>query len=231
MDEGNSVVLTAQHLSKTYWMPKPVRVLKDVSLAVERGQSIAIMGRSGEGKTTLLHILGTLEPFESGVLSLANEEVSTRNACSLRNRHIGFVFQAFHLLDHYTALENILMPWRIARRSSGTGSAGMKRALELLEKVDLSHRAHFQTKLLSGGEKQRIALARALMNDPDVLLADEPTGNLDHQTSQQIQDLLFRSCEELGKALIVATHDIALAQRCHKKFLLQDGLLSLPNVI
>jgi lipoprotein-releasing system ATP-binding protein len=224
---SNTVVLKADKISKVFRHPSDVFILKNVSLELRQGDSVAIMGRSGEGKTTLLHILGTLEQFTDGKLYIADQPVSSANTCAVRNRHIGFIFQSFHLLDHCTALENVLMPAKIGRQSVRKGAPAYKRAVFLLDTVGLSSRAHFQTKLLSGGEKQRVAIARALINDPDIILADEPTGNLDSQSSQQIQDLLFGCCAKLNKSLIVVTHDEGVASRCHRTYRLSGGVLQL----
>lgn len=225
LERDNFVLLQAKDICKEYSGTSPVSILKNVSLLLRRGDSVAIMGRSGEGKTTLLHILGTLETPSHGTLSIAQQEAGRHNYAQLRNKHIGFIFQSFHLLEHYTTLENVLMPAKIARQPVGSRSVAYQRASQLLDRVGLSPRSHFQTKLLSGGEKQRAAIARALMNDPDIILADEPTGNLDHTTSQQVQDLLFDCLKEAGKALVIVTHDKALAARCHYRYQLQEGCL------
>ena len=223
------IVLKADGICKAFYQPVKVPILKGVCLEAYQGESVAIMGRSGEGKSTLLHILGTLEQPCSGFLTIADHDVSSFNKAKLRNRHIGFVFQAFHLLDDYTVLDNILMPARIARKNIGKNSAMYKQALTLLESVGLLDRAHFNTKLLSGGEKQRAGIARALCQDPDIILADEPSGNLDHTTSLGIQDLLLNFAKQHNKALIVVTHDQNLANRCDKIYHLQDGLLHLQS--
>lgn len=190
-----------------------------------RGETVAIMGRSGQGKSTLLQILGTLEKPCSGELTIAGQTISRFNCGKIRNQHIAFIFQSFHLLEDYTALENILMPARIARRSISVNSDAYKHALDLLERVGLPDRAHFNTKLLSGGEKQRVAIARALCNDPDIIFADEPSGNLDKQTAQDIHQTLLNFAHEKGKTLIVVTHDPDLAALCSKKFILEKGEL------
>ncbi len=183
------------------------------------------MGSSGEGKSTLLQILGTLEAPTSGDLIIAGKSVSEHPSPLLRNKHIGFVFQGFNLLDNYSVLQNVLMPALIKGDSIHKNSAAYNRACALLEKVGLTHRLHFSTKLLSGGEKQRVGLARALCNDPEILLADEPSGNLDHETSNRIHELLIHSVKDLNKSLIVVTHDELLAELCDKKLILCDGNL------
>lgn len=218
------MILQAKNLRKTFLTPEPVEILKGVSLELDRNESLAITGRSGEGKTTLLHILGTLEPFDSGELFIAGQPIS--NPAQLRNQQIGFIFQAFNLLEDFTALENVLMPARIARQNP-SASYG----LELLRKVSLEHRAHFPAKLLSGGERQRVAIARALCNNPSILFADEPSGNLDQANADAIGHLLFDLVRTEGTALVLVTHDPALASRCTRQYTLASGRLSSTAVI
>lgn len=219
-------VLKASDLSKTYKTPIDITILDKVSLEVFPGETVAIVGKSGEGKTTLLHLLGSLEEPTSGTIEICGERVSPHNSPLLRNKHIGFVFQAYHLLEECSVLENILMPARIGQQKTNPGSFAYQRALELLKDVGLSHRALFPAKRLSGGEKQRVAIARALINDPSIILADEPSGNLDHAHSQAIYTLLLNEAQKRDKALVVVTHDLALASRCQKTYSLQDGRLS-----
>lgn len=187
------------------------------------------MGTSGEGKSTLLQILGTLEAPTSGDLLIAGKSVLNTPLSILRNRHIGFVFQAFNLLEDYTVLQNVLMPALIGGKGIGKHSEAYSRALYLIERVGLKQRLHFHTKLLSGGEKQRVALARALCNDPEIILADEPSGNLDHNTSSHIHALLMEAVKEFNKALIVVTHDDTLAALCDRKLILCNGYLNKEN--
>jgi lipoprotein-releasing system ATP-binding protein len=208
------MILRAKSLSKSY--PK-VKVLSDISLTVAPGESVAICGRSGSGKTTLLHILGTLEEPDSGELEIGGQKLTRASASRLRNTQIGFVFQAYNLLEDFTTLENVLMPARIARRPFDR-----KKGLELLALVGLEERADFPAKLLSGGERQRVAIARALCNDPVLILADEPTGNLDRANARKIGEILI----SLNKSLILVTHDPELAALCHKKYTLADGQLA-----
>lgn len=215
-------LLKAHKLKKSFNIPNRVTILDEVDLTVERGETVAIMGRSGEGKSTLLHILGTLEPPSDGLIEIAGKPVSLSTVSAIRNQHIGFVFQSFHLLEDYTVLDNILMPARIGRKSVTKSSVAKERALHLLNEVGLVHRAEFFTKQLSGGEKQRVAIARALCNDPDLILADEPSGNLDRQTAEMIHDLLLKS----GKTLIIVTHDHSLANLCQKRYVLSNGKLN-----
>ena len=217
-------VLKAKNLSKTFG--SDLTVLHDISLEVLPGETLAIIGKSGEGKTTLLHLLGTLEKPTAGSIEVCGEVATAQNSPLLRNTHIGFVFQAYHLLEECTVLENVLMPARIGNVDVQPGSAAHARALQLLEEVGLSHRAKFPAKLLSGGEKQRAAIARALINNPSIILADEPSGNLDHAHSQAIYKLLFDEAHQRNKALVVVTHDLTLASQCQKTYALQDGKLS-----
>jgi lipoprotein-releasing system ATP-binding protein len=214
-------ILKGSQLYKTFHYPTQISLLNGVDIAIQPGESVAIMGRSGEGKTTLLHILGTLLPQTSGTLEIAGKSTK-KDPLSIRNQHIGFVFQGFHLLEEESAFENVLMPAKIARRSQQF----KQRAQDLLCQVGLEERSHFNVKQLSGGEKQRVAIARALCNHPDLILADEPTGNLDRQTAQNIHDILFSFVKKEGKALLVVTHDPSLAALCDKTLYLSGGLLS-----
>lgn len=219
------VILSAQNLHKSFYNPVKVSILDGVDLEVHRGETVAIMGRSGEGKSTLLHILGTLERPCKGTLTISGEELGLRNTSYVRNSHIGFVFQSFHLMEDYSVLENVMFPARIARKSASRVSPSYKRAHELLELVGLQDRAHFNAKQLSGGEKQRAAIARAMMNDPALLLADEPSGNLDNTTAESIHHLLLNFAKVQNKSLIVVTHDQALADLCDRKLILKDKKL------
>ncbi len=218
-------VLKAANLHKKYTAPLPVNILMGVDLEVYNGETIAILGRSGEGKSTLLQVLGTLEPPTDGALAIAGLNVSSFNKSKLRSRHIGFIFQSFHLLEDFTVRENVLMPASIARRATGEGSSAAKQAAELLQLVGLSHRADHLAKLLSGGEKQRTAIARALLNNPDLILADEPTGNLDRKTADDIHKLLIGYVKERGNSLIVVTHNEEFAALCDKRYYLSQGKL------
>lgn len=214
------IILSASKLKKKFKTPEPVEILSDISLDVRVGESIAITGRSGEGKTTLLHILGSLEPFDSGELIIAGQSLQSNIAPKFRNSRIGFIFQAFNLLEDFTALENVLMPARIARQPFDR-----EKGKRLLSLVGLQHRADFSAKLLSGGERQRVAIARALCNDPDLLFADEPSGNLDHANADAVSNLLFDLVGSSQKTLILVTHDMELAARCDRKLCLCQGKL------
>jgi lipoprotein-releasing system ATP-binding protein len=218
-------ILKAKNISKSYKTPHEVCIIKDISLQIMRGETIAILGPSGVGKSTLLNILGTLEQPTRGSLEISNKNTSYDNLDILRNHHIGFIFQSYHLLEEYTSLDNVLMPAKIGRKKTSSHSHAFQRAIMLLDRVGMAHRSSFLTKLLSGGEKQRIAIARALCNDPDIILADEPTGNLDEHNSRLIQTLLIECAKEFHKALIVVTHHQELAKLCDKRFLLKEGIL------
>ncbi len=219
-------LISAKDIRKTFRHPSKVELLKGISLDLLPEKSMAIMGASGEGKTTLLHILGTIEQADSGALAICGEGVRKKHAHRIRHQHIGFIFQAFSLLEDFTAIENILMPARIGRKSVSKKSAAYQQAEELLEVVDMKSRAHYPAKLLSGGEKQRIAIARALFNDPDIILADEPSGNLDHENSMIIHSILMELVKKMKKGLIVVTHDDELAHLCDEIFLLKGGILT-----
>lgn len=225
MEENKHIILRAHKIRKTYYHPVKVSVLQDINLTVCKGEAVAITGRSGEGKSTLLQLLGTLEDPCDGILEIANMPVTYRNKSLIRNRHIAFIFQSFHLLEDYTAIENVLMPARIGRKDISKGSVSYKQGWRLLELVGLADRAHFHTKLLSGGEKQRVAIARALCNDPDLILADEPSGNLDRQTAGSIHELLLGFAREEKKSVVIVTHDQELAGLCDKQYVLHGGVL------
>ncbi len=202
-----------------------VEVLNHVDLAVLRGEVVAIVGASGAGKSTLLHLLGALDEPTGGDILLdgnAYATLSQEQRDELRNRHIGFVFQFHHLLREFTALENVMMPLLIAGWSEDRARS---RAEELLAAVDLAGRMAHRPAQLSGGEQQRCAVARALVHDPRVLLADEPSGNLDRVNSERLNALLFGLARELETSLIVVTHNPALAQRADRTLLLENGRL------
>lgn len=223
------IILRATDIKKEFSSPARVCVLEGISLSVKRGTAVAIMGKSGEGKSTLLHILGTLEKPTGGELEICGIRVQPRLHDPLRNQHLGFVFQSYNLLEEYSVLDNVLMPAKIGRINVQKSSPAYNHAMQLLEKVGLSSRAHFLAKLLSGGEKQRTAIARALCNDPEILLADEPSGNLDHQHSKSIHQLLIELTKQRGKTLIVVTHDEELASLCDEVFVLKSGNLYTSN--
>jgi ABC-type lipoprotein export system ATPase subunit len=224
----SDTVLYAKDIQKSYYDPKRVNVLKDISIEIKKGQTLAIKGASGEGKTTLLHILGTIEKPSSGILKINNQAIDNRaNINKIRNRDIGFIFQAYNLLEDLTVIENLLMPIRIARKNISKTGSFYQKAIDLLKSVKLIDRKDFPSKVLSGGEKQRLAIARALINDPKLILADEPSGNLDHDNSKIIHSLLINCVKKYNKSLLIVTHDDELSSLCDKVFLLKDGILSL----
>lgn len=219
-------ILSAKKITKTFFTPLPLSILKGIDLELFPEEAIAILGKSGEGKSTLLHILGTLDNSSSGSLEIHGKEIAKQNLANLRNQQIGFVFQQAHLLEEETLLNNILMPAKIARLNTSPSSPLFHRAIDLIEQVNLRPRLNTPCKLLSGGEKQRAAIARALLLKPSILLADEPSGNLDSVHSQIIQDLLLSCVKKEKKSMIIATHDASFASRCDRVLFLKDGFLS-----
>ena len=218
------MILEARNIRKVFEGIESLEILKDISLTVLPGKSIAIIGKSGSGKSSLLHILGTLDTPTSGDLVICKKKAFL-HAEELRKKHIGFVFQSFHLLEDSTLLENILMPAKILRQKTHSSSPAFAKASELLEFVGLASKAHSPVKTLSGGEKQRASIARAFCNDPDLLLVDEPTGNLDQANALLVQNLLLDCCKKRGKSLILVTHDEEFAALCDEVFVLKEGLL------
>lgn len=215
------MIISAEHIVKSFGK---LQVLKAVDFSVSEGEVVAIMGASGAGKSTLLQILGTLLSPDSGSLSIGGTDVlhlSEKALSAFRNQQIGFVFQAHHLLPEFTALENVMIPALIGGSSSAEAK---KRALELLETVGLSKRSSHKPSELSGGEQQRVAIARALMQQPAILLADEPTGNLDSRTKEEIHKLFFSLRDQLGQTIVLVTHDPALAALCDRNLEMKDGL-------
>lgn len=200
-----------------------LEVLHGVTMSVERGEIVSIVGASGAGKTTLLQIIGTLMEADSGSVTIdgiSPKGLSDAKLSEFRNKHIGFVFQFHHLLAEFTAKENVMMPMLIAGVAKAEAS---KRALELLALVNMSHRTEHKPSALSGGEQQRVAIARALANNPSVVLADEPTGNLDSATREEIQSLFFDLRDRLGQTFIIVTHDETLAEHSDRKIVMSDG--------
>lgn len=200
-----------------------LEVLHGVSMSVKRGEIVSIVGASGAGKTTLLQIIGTLMETDGGSVTIdgiSPLKLSDNALAEFRNKHIGFVFQFHHLLAEFSARENVMMPMLIAGKSNKEAS---ERALELLSLVGMSHRREHKPSALSGGEQQRVAIARALANNPSVVLADEPTGNLDTATREEIQQLFFDLRDRTGQTFIIVTHDETLAEQSDRKIVMSDG--------
>jgi lipoprotein-releasing system ATP-binding protein len=226
------IVLEAVDLTKMFLGGDggTITVLDGTSLQVARGEMVAIVGASGAGKSTLLHLLGALDRPTRGYVSLAGEPLNARSdddLSALRNRSVGFVFQFHHLLREFTALENVMMPLRIAGWPIGRAR---DRARGLLDRVGLGARTQHKPAALSGGEQQRTAVARALAIDPIVLLADEPSGNLDHANSERLHDLFAELSTDLETAMVIATHNRSLASRADRTLLLEDGRLNDTDV-
>jgi lipoprotein-releasing system ATP-binding protein len=222
--------LEARGIVKSYMVGEgPLTVLRDLDLAVEAGEMLAIVGASGVGKSTLLHVLGGLDRVDAGTVSVASTTLTglpDADVVAFRNRHVGFVFQFHHLLPEFTALENVEMPMRIARLPAPECRA---RATELLERVGLRERLAHRPGMLSGGEQQRVAVARALVMKPSMLLADEPTGNLDEHTAESLHVLLADMHKLHGLTSVIATHNPRLAAACDRVLRLVDGRLVAPD--
>lgn len=220
----NDPLLSAKGIHKTYLLGKrALEVLRGVDLELSRGDFLALRGASGAGKSTLLYLLGGLDTPNQGQIQLAGRnlaELSRRELASLRNKEVGFIFQAYYLLPELDALENVCLPARMARRSA---SQAEERGRQLLERVGLKDRIEHKPYELSGGEQQRVAIARALINEPDLILADEPTGNLDSHTGEEIINLLVELRAEKQTTLVMATHDARVAARAPRVIELVDG--------
>jgi lipoprotein-releasing system ATP-binding protein len=220
-------VLEVQGLSKQYATPAgPLTVLAGIDLRLDAGDSLAVVGPSGSGKSTLLHILGALDPPTAGTVRLAGTDpyaLDDRRLAAFRNRQVGFVFQDHHLLPQCSVLENVLIPTLVAEDGDADPRA---RALELLDQVGLSHRLHHRPAELSGGEKQRVSVARALVRHPTLVLCDEPTGNLDHESTHAVADLLLGLHRSQRTILIIVTHNLDLSRRFAATCRLADARLS-----
>ena len=224
---NDAPILIAQNVHKTYIMgERRLEVLRGVSLSVQRGEFLALRGASGAGKSTLLHLIGGLDSPDAGEIFFKNQNLakfSEGELTQFRNRRVGFVFQAYHLLPELTALENVCLPARVARISAAPAE---KRGRDLLSRVGLKERTEHKPSELSGGEQQRVAIARALVNEPELLLADEPTGNLDSHTGGEIIELLKKLSVENHMTLIIATHDAKVAAHAQRVIELADGRIA-----
>ena len=223
-------LLSSQNISKFYQEGnQQTEVLKQVSFSMQPGELVAIVGSSGSGKSTLLHTLGGLDQPSSGEVFINGQSLQkmTPNALAkLRNQYLGFVYQFHHLMADFTALENVMMPMLIGRQNKGEAQS---RAEQMLSAVGLQHRISHRPSALSGGERQRVAIARALVNNPALVLADEPTGNLDHKTTESIFELIQQLNQEKQIAFLLVTHDLSLAEKLNRRLIMQDGVLREEN--
>ncbi|MFQ1015411.1 lipoprotein-releasing ABC transporter ATP-binding protein LolD [Avibacterium paragallinarum] len=222
----NKILLSCQGLSKVYQEGEnQTQVLKAVSFSMAEGELVAIVGSSGSGKSTLLHTLGGLDQPSSGEVFIKGQSLQKASAnelAKLRNQHLGFVYQFHHLMADFTALENVMMPMLIGKQNR---SEAQDRAEKMLGAVGLSHRIKHRPSALSGGERQRVAIARALVNNPALVLADEPTGNLDRKTTESIFELILKLNQEQKIAFLLVTHDLQLAEKLSRRMVMQDGIL------
>ncbi|RBW50252.1 lipoprotein-releasing ABC transporter ATP-binding protein LolD [Marinobacter sp. F3R11] len=222
----DSLVIDCRQVTRTYTQgPEKLTIFSDISLEVTAGETVAIVGSSGAGKTTLLNLLGGLDKPSSGHISICGKDIhrlSEAGRARFRNRHLGFVYQFHHLLPEFTALENVMMPCVLG----GMGVSGARsRAQTILQKVGLAERLAHKPGELSGGERQRVAIARALVNEPDCVLMDEPTGNLDEHTGEGVRDLIESLRNQLGIAFVMVTHDMKMARSLGRVLRLEQGRL------
>ena len=222
--ESSSKLLIAKDLYKNYG---PIPVLKGVSLEISKGELVSIVGASGAGKSTLLYVVSSLEKADKGSLFFEGQDIaqlSNKAIAQYRNEHIGFVFQFHHLLPEFTALENICVPGWIAKKSKKVLE---KKAIELLDFMGLADKADKKPNSLSGGEQQRVAVARALINDPSLIFADEPTGNLDSENAVALHELFIQLRDKMNQSFLIVTHNDSLADRCNRKLTMKDGKIIL----
>jgi len=215
-------MIVVENIKKSYGN---IDVLAGVNLKIERGEIVSIVGKSGAGKSTFLQILGTIEKADSGNVMIDGvniRQLSNESLANFRNSQIGFIFQFHHLLPEFTAIENICMPAFIARKNKISTE---KKAFELLKFLDLTNRAQHKPNALSGGEQQRVAIARALINNPSIILADEPSGNLDSVASIELHNLILRLRSEFGQTFVIVTHNAELADMTDRKMVITDGII------
>lgn len=213
-------MLTGKGIEKRYGI---LQVLKGVDIQINKGEIVCIVGSSGAGKSTLLHILGSLDTCDSGTISLNDQPINQLKGKALaayRNKHMGFVFQFHHLLPEFTALENVCIPGWIAKRNKKEVE---QKAVELLKILGLTNRLQNKPNQLSGGEQQRVAIARALINNPDIIFADEPTGNLDSATAKELHQLFFELRQQFHQTFLIVTHNEELSNLCDRKLMMKDG--------
>lgn len=226
----NTALLSCQNVSKFYQEgTQQTEVLKQVSFSMQPSELVAIVGSSGSGKSTLLHTLGGLDQPSSGEVFIKGQSLQqmTPNALAkLRNQYLGFVYQFHHLMADFTALENVMMPMLIGQQNK---TEAQDRSEQILSAVGLQHRISHRPSALSGGERQRVAIARALVNNPALVLADEPTGNLDHKTTESIFELIQQLNQEKQIAFLLVTHDLNLAEKLNRRLIMQDGVLREEN--
>lgn len=223
---SNSPIIDIKNIEKTYGSGSScIKVLRGINLEIARGEVAAITGPSGTGKSTLLNLMGCLDNFDSGTLSISGTDVSSFEVDELsdfRNRHIGFIFQLHNLLPEFSALENIMIPLLIRRTRYKTAK---DKARELLARFGLENRANHKPGEMSGGECQRVAVARAIVGEPDIILADEPTGSLDSKNSMILLEILLTLCREKGSTAVIVTHDMNIAGMAERKISMLDGLI------
>lgn len=218
-----AIMLKAEGITKSYG---ELQVLKGIDVSVSKGEVVSIIGKSGTGKSTLLHILGTLDNADSGKLIINDQEIGILNTNQLskfRNESIGFIFQFHHLLNEFTALENVMIPGLIAKKGKRKIE---NRAKELLDYFGLSDRLSHKPSQLSGGEQQRVAVARALINEPKIVFADEPSGNLDNVTSEELHHLIFQLRDDFNQSFVIVTHNNELSDMSDRSLIMEDGLLT-----